>query len=298
MKEVSIIIVNYNCSKLTIQSIDSVILKTRQVDYEIIIVDNNSKNEDKKLLIDYCNCKTDINLIQSEENLGFGRANNLGAKYACGENLFFLNPDTIIINDAISILHSYLTNNKSAGICGGQLYDFDGNPMHSFSMFLPGIGRDWDTASFGLPTRIKLIGKKDYPFAVGYITGADLMISKKLFEQVNGFDPDFFMYYEESEMTYRIKKLGYKIVCCPEAKIIHLEGKTHEFNDAKLRMIFTGRLLYMLKTKSQLNFRVIDFSYRLLNKLKKIQYRIKGDKENYQRIVNKMNVYTDIFSID
>lgn len=296
MIEVSIIIVNYNCSRLTIKAVDSIFLCTREVDFEIIIVDNNSMGKEKMLLIDYCSGKNNVVLVQNAENIGFGRANNIGAKSAQGEILFFLNPDTILLNDAISILFQYLKNNISVGICGGQLYDENGNKMHSYSMFLPGIGRDWDTAVSGIMTKIRLLGKQHQPFAVGYITGADLMIRKSLFYKIKGFDPDFFMYYEESEMTHRIRKLGYSIICCPEAKIVHLEGKTHEFNEAKLRMIFTGRLLYMLKTKSKFNYKVTDLSYRILHKLNQFILKLKGDKTNCQRIKNKMNIYKDVFS--
>ena len=108
--DVSIIYVNYNSSNLIINSINSVIELTNGVSYEIIIVDNNSHTEEKNKLKNYCN-NNNITLIESNKNLGFGKANNLGSKYAKGEYLFFLNPDTYLINNAIKELFIFASKN-------------------------------------------------------------------------------------------------------------------------------------------------------------------------------------------
>lgn len=296
MVNVSIIIVNYNSSLLTIDAVNSIFDKTRQIKFEIIIVDNCSSSYNIKLLNDYCFGNPSIKLILNDSNLGFGVANNIGSKYASGDVLFFLNPDTLLINDAISILYGHLQSNNKIGICGGQLYDDKGDVMHSYSMFLPGILADLDKGLCNFFTKSKLMLCRNDCYQVGYITGADLMIRKSLFNKISGFDNDFFMYYEESEMTFRIKKLKYIVMFFRDAKIIHLEGKTHDFNDDKLRIIFNGRKLYMQKTSCKFRSYLTHCNYLLLNYVNKLRYRFSGDIDNYLRIKNKLRIYKEIFS--
>jgi len=104
--DVSIIIVNYKTFAYTKDAIASVFEKTEDVAYEVIVVDNNSPDGSGKEIQEYFNDK--ITFIQSPENLGFGRANNLGAKCSNGKYLFFLNPDTILLNNAPKILFDFL----------------------------------------------------------------------------------------------------------------------------------------------------------------------------------------------
>lgn len=112
---VSIIIVNYNTAKLVKDCIDSIYSHTHDVGFEVIVVDNCSQAEDLAIL------KTDnrCHLIVAPENLGFGRANNLGAERAKGDYVFLLNPDTLLVNDAVSILYHYLAEHPTVGVAGG-----------------------------------------------------------------------------------------------------------------------------------------------------------------------------------
>jgi len=135
--DVSIIIVNYNTAKLLMDAIDSVFEKTEGVTYEIIIVDNNSPSNPKDILIERYGDK--IIYLGLSENIGFGRANNEAAKIAKGRNLFFLNPDTILLNNAVKILSDYLDDNPCVGCCGGNLVDRDGKPTKSFSRYFDSL---------------------------------------------------------------------------------------------------------------------------------------------------------------
>ena len=126
---VSIIIVNYNTAELLNDCIDSVQSKTVNVDYEIIVVDNNSEKGSLDHLIEKY---PTVNFIFSEENLGFGRANNLGATKARGKYLFLLNPDTLLVNNAIAILYDFMEVNPESGVCGGNLYKADNSPAISY----------------------------------------------------------------------------------------------------------------------------------------------------------------------
>ncbi|POY39251.1 glycosyltransferase family 2 protein [Solitalea longa] len=246
--DVSIIIVNYNTLQLLIDTISSVLEKSEGFKFEIIVVDNNSKENAQKVLSD----KFGELVIYSylTENIGFGRANNEGLKIARGKNIFFLNSDTLLINNAIKILNDYLNENKEVGICGGNLFDENLRPTESYFTKLPSLFAE--LANIVLPSRLKnlfynsdeFFNTSATPKSVAYVTGADLMIKREVIEQTGGFNPVFFMYYEETELSYRVSKLGYKIMSIPSAEIIHLEGKSFDFNERRMLMYLESKFKF------------------------------------------------------
>lgn len=262
--DVTIIIVNYKTIKLLIDAINSLLDKTERIVYEIIVVDNHSEDDTEQILKEYyCDRVVYLPLL---ENMGFGRANNEGVKIATGRNIFFLNPDTVLINNAVEILSDYLDKHLDTAIVGGNLYTVDMRPNTSFSRVLPGIFDEIDKVFFRMFSRIRF-GRSIYfnyderPLSVGFICGADLMIRREVFDQMEGFDPDFFMYYEETELSWRIKRKGYKIVNVPQAKIIHLEGKSFNQKYERELKIFRSRRIYYEKTHSLFYQVLIDINY-------------------------------------
>lgn len=262
---VSIIIVNYHSEDLVSDCIQSVIEKTKDLEYEIIVVDNDSKNESVQLLRERFGGR--ICVISSKENLGFGKANNLGVRYSSGEYVFLLNPDTILVNNAIKILMDYLKAHPDVGVVGGNLYSSIMSPAPSYSLQFDHWNQEkklssWSTIlggkikdKFSIYKHVKAFEKSfnysEQPMEVGYIFGADMMLKKSLFDKVHGFDPDFFMYGEEEELSWRICETGKKIVSVPEAQIIHLEGMTAKENDRfserHFRMRMNGTMTYYHK---------------------------------------------------
>lgn len=225
MKDVSIIIVNYNTLKMTTECVDSIVCKTTGLSYEILLVDNASTDGSREFFAR----DSRVHYICSEENLGFGRANNLALAHAEGRNVFFLNSDTVLLNNAVGILSDYLDNNSVVGACGGNLYDSQKQPIHSYKLRRYSLWSEVDNLLHCIPSRIA--GKKNEqfnhtgkPLDVAYVTGADLMIPKRVIEEVGVFDPDFFMYFEEAELCNRIRKAGLKVRSVPEAEIVHYCG--------------------------------------------------------------------------
>ncbi|MFV0555388.1 MAG: glycosyltransferase family 2 protein [Mangrovibacterium sp.] len=250
MTDVSIIIVSYNTLNLIGNCIDSVFEKTEGIDYEIIVVDNQSPDESVSFLKGKYGSEPNFKLIELQENIGFGRANNEGIKIAQGRNVLLLNPDTILINNAIKILSDYLDANPRVGICGGNLFDEKMKPTHSFRRVLPGLRHEVNKMTSGMLFWLIYWKNREFnytskPLSVGYITGADMMIRKAVLDEVGCFNPAFFMYYEETELTYRIKKAGYKVMSIPRAEIQHLEGKSFkEFNAGRSLMILESKAAY------------------------------------------------------
>ena len=292
--DVSIIIVNYNTLELTKNTISSVIGKTKDLNYEIILIDNASTDGSVEFFEkEY---KDKIIFIKNNKNLGFGRANNKGIEIAKGKYIFLLNSDTLLINNAIKILFDYMEDNHNSGVCGGNLFDLELKPTHSFVEELPSLKTEINILKRAIS---KLTGgnkkRKDFNHSniekeVGYITGADMMIRKSILDRVGLFDKDFFMYFEETELTYRIKKLGYKIMSIPTAKIIHLEGKSTIFKEKKIRMFLESKYKYFYKTTNLKKCKYIyyisqiEYFLRLVFYFKKDYLKmIKINKEEYSK---------------
>lgn len=293
--KVSVIFVNYKTPQMTADAINSVKEKTKAVTYEIIVVDNSSDINEYNELVKCIN-DNNVLIIDAKENLGFGKANNLGSTYAKGKYLFFLNTDTLLINDAISILANYLDNNSNVGIVGGNLYTKDLKPNHSFMKKEKNIKHDIYNESLRESLIKRIIRKRcdfnytDIPLKIkGYICGADLMIHKDVFDQLEGFEKDIFMYAEESLLCFRtIHELNLEIYNIPKAKIVHLEGSSlSKVSTTKARLMIDGNFLYYVKTFSK------EEALNYLNKVQKFYIRKRSVAKlfNKNRLVNELSAF-------
>lgn len=254
--DISVIIVNYNTKDVTRQCLNSIFEKTKDVQFEVIVVDNDSSDGSKEMLSSY----NGIKYIQSGTNLGFGKANNLAYTYASGKYILLLNSDTYLLNNAIKLfVEEFEKMDESVGCIGCRLKDPNGNYNHSFGQ-IPDLKGAMKAAvgfylkPFGI--RFRSFDERNYDcydvFEVGYVMGADLCIRKSVIEKQGLFDPDFFMYYEESEMQNRYKKNGFKSMIVSGPEIVHLEnastkkqGKKYTYKNR--RMFFGSYILYMKK---------------------------------------------------
>lgn len=255
MVNVSIIIVNYNTYDLVVKCILSVLNNTYGISYEIIVVDNNSPDRRiENLQKEF----PEVVLVLNPTNDGFGSANNIGNKYAKGYYLFLLNSDTILKDNSIYELYCFLEENmETVGACGGNLCDENLKPATSFSRFMPSFLSDIDQFFFNMLSKT-IYRKNCYyafskePFEVkGNISGADLMIQKKIFDKLNGFDENYFMYYEETDLLFRLRNINYKTYIVPRSEIIHLEGASEVLQVNKLNRTYDSKKKYYLKNKSK-----------------------------------------------
>lgn len=296
--DVSVIIVNYNTLELTKNTIDSVIEKTKELNYEIILVDNASIDGSVEFFEkEY---KNKIVLIKNNENLGFGKANNKGAKVAKGKYIFLLNSDTLLINNAIKILFDFMEKYKRTGICGGNLYTQELEPTHSYREKITSPLTEFNQYLNPIVRIKKFFYKKrnDFNYTnknlnIGYVIGADLMISKELFLKVGGFDEKIFMYYEDVELCYRVKKQGLKIYNVPLAKIIHLEGKSFNFKEERYRRQIQGEYKCFYKCYGIKSIKKLFYIFNIglilryfLTFDKKYLIMKKINKEEYKEILN------------
>ena len=274
---VSIIIVNYKTSNLIIDCIKSIKELTQGIDYEIIIVDNNSEPDFEQRIRNGALLNNDGNFkfIGLLENIGFGRANNEGIKIAKGKNILFLNPDTLLASNAIKILSDYLDKNPKTGACGGNLINEAGNPIQSYRKILPGLFWEFNELLNNIPQNIiygkidKFYNQTEKPIKVAFITGADLMVKREVLEKTGLFCDQFFLYFEETDLCNRITNAGYSIYNVPEAVIYHLESKSFEIDEAwqsefKTKNFETSRKIYYRRNVGRFQRILSDLIYSLL----------------------------------
>ncbi len=224
--DVSIIIVNYNTKQLLADCLVSIYRETSGVMYEVIVVDNASSDGSEEFIRSRF---PNIIWINSGKNLGFGQANNLGAKYAQGKYLFFLNSDTVLQNNAVQIFYKYMKENAdcdSLGALGSWLLDRTGNRNLSYGNF----PSPQEEIRYLWSKMRKRKAEEPLLLNVDFITGADLFLLHDTFEQLKGFDPNFFMYYEETDLQYRMAKMGLRRRIISGPNIVHLEGGSFQRN--------------------------------------------------------------------
>ena len=277
---VSIIIVNYNTCKLTSECINSIYEKVHSCKYEIIVVDNASvDNSAAAIKRKY----PEVILITSRKNLGFGRANNLGAKYAKGEYLFLLNSDTVLNNDPFPYFIDFSEkHNKKLGAIGTYLRDGQGEyskcggTFYSISKYLITALKKW----FLLSSKEEVpFQKRDVP--VDYVIGADLFIRRELFEELEGFDKHIFMYFEDVELCKRLSDAGYQsyIIYGPDITHFVKASSTSQFP----RVYNTASLVYCLQ-KEESAFQLKIFQFCLFVLKLPLLFQLKRLKENTEYI--------------
>jgi GT2 family glycosyltransferase len=257
--DVSIIIVNYNTKQITQNCINSVFEKTLGITFEVILIDNASIDGSKEVFEN----DTRIRFIESGSNIGFGRANNLGIEIAQGRNIIFLNPDTQLINNAIKLLSDYLDNHPTVGACGGNLYNENLQPITSFHRFFPGLEAEINELTGNRYSRIRYRSNYDHnftdkPFKVAFVSGADMMVRKEIINEIGIFDPEFFLFHEETELSYRITKAGYTIFSIPNSRIIHFVSKSFAHNEIKTKELYRSRQIFYHKIYSKNKVKILN----------------------------------------
>ncbi|UKM66357.1 glycosyltransferase family 2 protein [Flavobacteriaceae bacterium GSB9] len=257
MKDVSAVIINYNSSNFTINCINSILEKTsNDISFEIIVVDNASKPEDFQKLkkatdsIGFSNLK----LVRSRYNTGFGGGNMYGVQFANGKHYAFINNDTVLQNDCLSIVLEFLESNKKAAICCPQQFNEKNEVQKSFDHFLS-LKRELfgrkileKTSPTTYPKRQKIYDK---PLKVQSVPGSFLVVKAEPFHKIGGFDTNIFLYYEETDLCYRMAKNSQKgsSYLVPKARYTHFKGQSTEKSLA-IKKELKISLLYVIRKNS------------------------------------------------
>lgn len=223
----SFITINYNSSRLTIKLIESILIKTQGLIFEIIIVDNNSMDTDFENLHNYMSSISEVKIIRNRINSGFASGNMLGVNYAVGKYYFFINNDCILLNNTAKILKDFLDVNKDVALVTGRVLDENGNFSSSYKQF-PHLIKQL----FGNSIQ-RLISKNKFPSnkinlkensKVEVISGSCMFFKANTFNNLGGFDTVFFLYCEEEDICKRVWDYGKEVYFVPEAKVFHEAG--------------------------------------------------------------------------
>jgi len=250
MSELDIVLVSYNTAEYTRRAIESVYTETQNTDFKIIMVDNDSKDNSVELIAKNF---PDVEIIQTGANLGFAGGVNIGAKASDSEYVLLLNPDTVILDEAIDKLMAYAKTTPKAGIWGGITLnnDLSLNPNNararlSFKTLLfsaLGLSKAFNNSCFFNHDNYGCWDRKS-DREVDVITGCFFLTPRTLWHELEGLDETFFMYAEEADYCIRAIKKGYQPRVTANARIIH-HGGVSETN-------LSGKMLKLLKGKSEL----------------------------------------------
>ena len=238
MIDISIIIVNYNTPDLTENCINSIVSQTKDINYEIIVVDNASTDNSKTIL----SADKRIKFISSPRNGGFGYGNNLGMKVAKGKFFMLLNSDTLLKNNALLAFYKFASQNGDKYIYGCYLKDSNGIYTNSFHFFPAFTILQFLKRLIHKPSQTPDYTNKE----VECICGANMFFSKRAYEESGGFDEKIFLYGEEGELQYRLKQLGYNCFIINTPQIIHLEGRSMTESHTKQEIKWNSHF-YILK---------------------------------------------------
>ena len=226
VKDISIIIVNWNTKKLLENCIASIERTVRDLSYEIIVVDNGSHDGSTDMLRDTF---PRVRLIENNGNLGFAVANNQGLRAMSGRYALLLNTDTILQENAVRELFTFMETCPEAAMACGQLLNADGSKQNSIACFptLLTLATNTPLLEYLLPR--KYPSKRHHykePIEVDSGIGACLLVRKKAIEEVGELDERYFFFFEETDWAYAMKKAGWKIFHIPTAFICHLQGQS------------------------------------------------------------------------
>jgi N-acetylglucosaminyl-diphospho-decaprenol L-rhamnosyltransferase len=251
--QLSVIIVNYNVKYFLEQCLYSVVNAIKNIEAEIIVVDNNSSDGSKQF---FSNKFDTVQFVWSQHNTGFSKANNIALQQAKGKYILFLNPDTLVPEDCFEKCLSFFETAKNAGAVGVRMINGKGLFLKESKRGFPGLLASF----FKLSGFINLFPRSEFfaGYYAGHLSenqnqivdvsaGAFMMTEKSVLDKTGGFDEDFFMYGEDIDLSYRIQKAGYKNYYFSETTIIHFKGESTKRHTPQYIKIFYGAMCIFVK---------------------------------------------------
>lgn len=236
--QLSIIIVNYNGKNFLKNCFESIILHCSSITYEIIVVDNNSSDGSQAYIKEEF---PEVILFDMKENLGFGKANNFGVAHSKGDNILLLNNDTILLGSLATLIEEI--EKEDIGIIGIKMLNGDKVYTSSVGKFPKPLDL-LKLSNLNEKRKEFITGVfKEDKYKVDWVSGSFMMITRKDWESISGFDEDFFMYVEDVDLCKRMEKLGKKIIFISNINYVHFVG----FNKSREVKLINGYKLYSQK---------------------------------------------------
>ena len=264
--DVSIIVVSFNTREMTLECLRSIVRETIDVSYEVQVIDNRSSDGSYDAIKGEFGTDRRFHIQSAASNLGFAGANNLLAQSSRGEYVLLLNPDTVVLDRAIDRLVRFSEQTPENGIWGGRTFFEDGslNPTNCWGPFTV-----WSElcAAFGLRKifpKSTIFHPRGYGSwdrgsvrEVGVVTGCFLLIRLSDWRRLDGFDPEFFMYGEETDLCMRAIVKGMRPIVTPDAKIVHHGGASETVAVEKMIRLQDGQIRIFRRHFSRLGFEMV-----------------------------------------
>jgi GT2 family glycosyltransferase len=250
--KLSVIIVNYNVRYYVEQCVKSVERATKNIDTEIFIVDNASRDHSVSYL--HKCLKGRVEIIESSYNLGFARANNMAIRQSEGDYILLLNPDTIVGEDSIKTVLDFIDNHPNAGGVGVKMHNSDGSLARESRRGIPTPFVSL-LKMLGLSKRYYLSNLSwDEPCRIEIISGAFCMVRRDVINKVGVLDKDFFMYGEDIDFSFRILKAGFENWYVP-ANIVHYKGESTQKSSYRyVHVFYQAMIKFFRKHYGHLSF--------------------------------------------
>ncbi|HJW16455.1 MAG TPA: glycosyltransferase [Flavisolibacter sp.] len=268
--KLSIIIVNYNVKYFLEQCLFSLRKACKEVEAEIIVIDNLSSDGS----VPYLKAKfPEVRFIKKDSNMGFAKACNAGLQLSSGEYVLFLNPDTLVPEDCFPVCFSFFESHKECGAIGVKMVDGAGRflkeskrsfPSPFTSLYkLAGLSRFFPRSKVFSKYHLgHLDDSKNHE--VDVLAGAFMMIRKEVLEETGGFDEMFFMYGEDVDLSFRIQQAGYKNYYLAETSIIHFKGESTRRGSLNyVRMFYKAMSLFVHKHYGGASAGIFNISIQL-----------------------------------
>jgi hypothetical protein len=281
--DLSIIIVNYKSWSVLTECLDSFVQYTPKLNYEIIVVDNDSQDGE---IESFSEKYPQVNFIKNTGNNGFAHGCNLGADNSRGKYLLFLNPDTVLTNSAaIDELFNFAQHNPNVGITSCRRINPKGKPEREIAFANPWLIISWIRAIYKLVNKAKI--QKKFPenemiWYPDWIAGSVVLIEKKLFNKIGRWDQDsFWMYYEDVDLCRKIKRQDKEIALLRNVELKHAHGGSSRRNPkttaiTKSEVITSSHVYIQLHTQglNRVLLHLVIFIDTLLSQLIKILFTL------------------------
>ena len=276
LPSIAVVTVTYNAADFIETFLDSLFpILENFSSLRLVLVDNDSQDETCQIIktkIENAGLNETVTLLETKKNSGFGIGCNTGADYSqqfSPDYIWFLNPDTIVTADAILALAEEFERNQHADFVGSILKD-ENNEIRPGAFRFPGLLNTFSqNLRFGLfdklfPNAMTAYDVPQQPHVADWLTGASFMVKANVFHDLKGFDPEYFLYFEEVDLFLRAKRKGYQAWTCPKSKIFHISGASTGTNTRKSipkrkpKYWFESRRYFYIKNYGGLYFFLID----------------------------------------
>lgn len=226
---ISAIVLNYRSHRDTVRCVEALMKQSVASEMEILVVDNHSDDESIAFIRAQLTGKKNVKIIEERDNIGYGRGNNAAAKAAQGEYLLILNPDNVLPVDGAEKMLAYMKKNADVGVVGPALLYPDGTVRpsarsfpHPFDLLKKRLFPTQWHSTFDAERALK---EKKESVDVDWLVGACLLMKRDVFLSLDGFDPRYFLFFEDIDLCRRIKNAGKRVVYLPSLHVLDRKGR-------------------------------------------------------------------------